>query len=891
VAKVRDKQSGQVLDVADDEVGEYLLRGYQVPKGTRVPVMVQGQMKSLPMEDVQNGGLSELGGDVATAAMVAEHRKQQEFGEGVGAVRGGAEAFARGATLGLSDVAATGLGADAEGMQERKGRLGTLGTALELAGNVAPLLASGGTSLAARGLGVLGAPVRAVAGAAGMAEAGLAAKLGTGAASRLMSAGAGAALEGAAFGAGHAASEAALEDTPLTGESLLAHAGTGAIVGGAAGALFRGAGLALAGRAEAAAERGAWRQAAESELVPAGAAVGASGGARAAVGAVDDAGRAAAARERSVFGPQGVADDAGRAATEQEAAKAAQQPGLRAFFKDLVEDQRSRVIKAFEPGALDDLATEFAFTSGRPMAKHLKDARRFNGADYAQKIGRDMLEELPKRAGKEYQYLSQEELYTAAKAAREDFGAQMGAAVRQADEAAQAAKRHDLLPDTDAIYATIQRDVLGPLEGKEAGASAQRIAAELRADIDPYFEARAGRVTTFEDLKGFLNKFQKLSENKLKAQTESGAAFKDARRAMEGEIEQRIELASTELGLGGGYREAKSKFASMKAAEKMTEDAITRDQKNRLFSLSDYLTGTSVMAGATALGAGPGALLLGLALGGLNKIARERGSAIAAGMLSRHGRTQEMAGVQETVAKTTRKAVDAFFAGSAAPKTASASTSKAASGVPLADKFAESVKRVRQTTPETVAQRTTDAIGPDGSRTAPMSTAAAVAASVRAYEFLKSKIPDPETLPSHYTSKTADRDRVPDSQKAKFVRYVDAVESPLGVIEDFGNGSVTRESAEALRIVYPALFGKVSQHITETLVDREKPPSYQHLQKLSVLLDKPMHPMQEPRFIGSVQTMYAQQSASKSPNVAPSQQAAPKSNEKPTQAQRLAAGE
>jgi hypothetical protein len=875
VTQVRNSKTGEVIDVAADQVGDYVMRGFQVPKGTKVPVVVGGEVKELDIEHVQSGGLADMGGTLATGALVGEHRKQKEYGEGLAAVRGGAEAFGRGATLGLSDVAATGLGADAEGMRERKERLGGLGTALELAGNVAPLLATGGGGVFARGLAAAGAPVRAVTAAGAATEAGLARVLGQSAAAKMAATAGGTALEGAAFGAGVAASEAALNDSPLTGEALLAHMGTGAVVGGVAGGLFRGAGQ-MFGRsgADSAADRAAWRQAADADGVPVPAM---AGGARAA----DDfatAGGPSAPRS-SVFGePAPAAKAVGAEAVDD-------LPGIRKFIKDVVGDQRDRIVKALDADSLDDLARDFAFSSGRPMAKHLKDARRFKGEDYAQKIGRDMLEELPKRAGKEYQYLSQEEIHTAARAAREDYGSRMGAEIKQADEAAQAAGRGDLLPNTDAIYARVSDEVLGKLESATAGRSAQRIAREIRADIDPYFKAREGRVTTFQDLKEFQTQFSALVENKLKSQSESGVAFKDVRRAMEREIEDRIEAASTELGLGGGYREAKSKFSSMKAVEKMTEDAISRDTKNRLFSLSDYVSGTAAMSGLAALGMGPGALIVGLALGGLNKIARERGSAIAAGALSRFARTQEIATVQQAVDKTSRAAVDAFFGGGAVKATTAAKTG----GASLHDRFTDAMKRTKNATPDVVAQRTSDAVG-DASGAAPMSAAAAVAASVRGYEFLRSKVPEVETLPSHYTSGTAERDRVPDTKKAKFIRYAEAVENPLGVVEQFGTGAVTREAAEALRVVYPALFGRMEQQIVETLTERDKPASYQQLTKLGVLLNRPLHPMHEPRFVGSVQAMYAAQGDKRGPQ-APSSRTAPKANEKPTQAQRLASGE
>src|SRR4051794_32246167 len=89
------------------------------------------------------------------AVQQEEVRKREEYGTGLGSeVRAGLEGAARGLTFGLSDLAMQGLGADKEGLAERKARNPYAATGGELAGVGAGLLAP---------VGLFGAGVRGAA--------------------------------------------------------------------------------------------------------------------------------------------------------------------------------------------------------------------------------------------------------------------------------------------------------------------------------------------------------------------------------------------------------------------------------------------------------------------------------------------------------------------------------------------------------------------------------------------------------------------------------------------------------------------------------------------------------------------------------------------------------
>jgi hypothetical protein len=177
------------------------------------------------------------------------------------------EAGVSGATLGLSDAAAVAaLGDDyRQAALERRQVNPLSATVGNVVGTVAPLIASGGSSLLARGGAALGAPVRGAAALGSVADDATMAALkafgyqGTSAlgraAARGTALGAAGATEGALYGLGQSVSDAALGGTDWTAEKALAAMETGALYGLGGGAAIGGLGSALGSAGRSVVER------------------------------------------------------------------------------------------------------------------------------------------------------------------------------------------------------------------------------------------------------------------------------------------------------------------------------------------------------------------------------------------------------------------------------------------------------------------------------------------------------------------------------------------------------------------------------------------------------------------------------------------------------------
>jgi hypothetical protein len=248
--------------IPEDKIPEAIATQQAFAKpGTAIAVrdLSTGQLGRIDPSELHNPNYQPL----SDAEIDAERIHNERGTAGQKAITA-AEGAARGASLGLSDVAlTTALGDDyRKGALERREENRKIATVSEVGGAVAPALLTGGESAIAkgaiaaeegsalaRGAGAVAkavsAPVRAVGAiggavertvAGGLEAAGLAGESVAGrAAAKAVSLGASGAVEGAVFGAGQTLSDSALKGDPLTAEALAAGMGQGALFGGVLG--------------------------------------------------------------------------------------------------------------------------------------------------------------------------------------------------------------------------------------------------------------------------------------------------------------------------------------------------------------------------------------------------------------------------------------------------------------------------------------------------------------------------------------------------------------------------------------------------------------------------------------------------------------------------------
>lgn len=251
--RVYDKTTQREVDVTPAQLQDDIDSGEGrfAPTKAKVRVTREGNRTGTVAADKLTDAIAE-GWQVTDEDDYQNRKILREEATLAGEATGLVESAAAGATLGLSTAALEKLGMDPKRMAARREATGGLGVAAEIGGALVPMALSGGGSLGARGLASVAraTPAGAVTrGAAGL-ERGLASSLGNTRSARILSRGAREFVEGAAQGAGAQLDENVLGDRELNAD-LLGSAAMGGLFGVGASASMSGLAKVATGGARA----------------------------------------------------------------------------------------------------------------------------------------------------------------------------------------------------------------------------------------------------------------------------------------------------------------------------------------------------------------------------------------------------------------------------------------------------------------------------------------------------------------------------------------------------------------------------------------------------------------------------------------------------------------
>lgn len=121
---------------------------------------------------------------------------------------------------------------------------------------------------------------------------------------------------------------------------------------------------------------------------------------------------------------------------------------------------------------------------------------------------------------------------------------------------------------------------------------------------------------------------------------------------------------------------------------------------------------------------------------------------------------------------------------------------------------------------------------------APQTAAQLQQTAISAVNFLTSKLPlNPSQKGAIQIMKQ--RWNPSDIELNKFERYLQVIKEPLTALNHLEAGTLTREHVEALKAVYPNLYGRIQERTLEALAKDPESFDYQQRLKLGILLDIP----------------------------------------------------
>ena len=909
MAKVKDKQTGEVIEIPDAQLGEAAASGrFLIPAGTLVPVMDEvGELKPVPVEQLPQ---LERGKRVATSADVEEAQLQQQYGEGVGnAVRTAAEQAFNQATLGFGDQAMINVGlADAEGLQQRRERneaANIIGGAIGFGGSI---LASGGTGLLARGAtrGVVArvagsTPAAILARVGRQAEARLAERLGGTTLARATAAGVVGAAEGAVVGAGQASSrlavdgEEALGDHETVGEYYLAEIGTGAALGGALGPLLVGGGAALGAGGRKLKNLAALRKA--NEAAESGAEV------------IGETEVARAAKRMTDPGSDDAFEQALRAdaeATDAPASWVTETLDNRkaARVLDEVQDRTAREIAESQSRRLevtDELLTDHFTIAGKlreadtvfrreaddlaDIAGTIDDARTLVGGtaelgqpasglralvdDIAERqaltpIERDLFRAVGSKTGlrgslDEIDLLTRKMLAGEAKASRTELYSQLDDLKRAVGRAAdslggRAAGRDSAGAQLRDAYDGLRQH----LESAEHYGSMAGVQEAENAAWARWFDSRDAFRSRFEtrtaagarDATGFgqVNRFGSDSADSLVKGAGSARNVDNERVFLE-----HLEADDNLMRTLAGTRRVKGKAKQLVAEhEKETRRGLEAFQEAR--DTAEKAERFNRLAQDLGLPFVPGVAKAGIVLA-------ERAHDLFRISAASNKFADRVAAAVGTVKKGLQGA------GVRSRRVIVPLAAKSKPGESKYDYYTRKQKEVRDLAANPEAM--TDRMAALSSASAPAVGTAVAATGARAVHFLNSKLPVVRN-PSIMRPDLDARRRVSDREMNRWLRYLRAVEDPGSVLDDMESGRLNREGVDALRAVYPRMYEQLVEQVTEAIGELEERPPMTSMVQLSLLLGQPMHFTMEPRFVLANQQLHAQINAQQAQPTPPS---------------------
>lgn len=331
-------------------------------------------------------------------------------------------------------------------------------------------------------------------------------------------------------------------------------------------------------------------------------------------------------------------------------------------------------------------------------------------------------------------------------------------------------------------------------------------------------------------------------------------AMRDIRRKLADLEIKAVDDAAPATGAGADLKRLRTEFARLKVAQEGIEDSVTRNaHTNRTFSLTDTIAGGAAGAGMLAHGNLIGAAAsMGTAV--VHKLARERGSAIAAAALSRLSKVDMLARASSHVDDTIGAALADFVAHPPKHELVDAHHFPGANDNSTPHERMKAANEAVPPAKVAIGADHADRAIPGLSAHAPK-TASALAATVQGgAAYLAAQAPTARGAPSPLRKAP-----IPSAMDAAAaVRRAHAVDDPVGMIRSaLEQGKVHTDAVEAFAKTKPKLYAQLQRQILDTVSQHGEDLTFAQKLVLSKLARTPLDPLLSRKGVAWLQQAYA----------------------------------
>jgi len=359
-------------------------------------------------------------------------------------------------------------------------------------------------------------------------------------------------------------------------------------------------------------------------------------------------------------------------------------------------------------------------------------------------------------------------------------------------------------------FSKLEDELIKPYEGlksfKSQIAPVRRIVDDLKSMAN-----KEGTITA-KDLRGIRQKMDELAKSYFKSldPSKGAEAAGRARTLLRDEINDAITAINPVLG--DKLKIANKTYSMSTIFEKGLEKKSLKDKD--ILSFKDY-----VLGGILGAGFGPGALLIPAAKKLIESDLKRRVVVLNAIQKSNNAVESKLSTSAKNFLTATKKTINplgvkALMSSPLAYKDNKAPESKQQAYKNISEKVTELVMN-----PEAFEKNVSRSLY-NISKAAPQTADAMLIGSQKTLQFLRSKLPknqNPLTGPKFMA-----REYTPSSMElSKFERYVQILDNPLSALDELESGNLTREHVEVLQQVYPDLYARIQQEVSQAVADEE----------------------------------------------------------------------